>query len=95
MPLASSPVSSTSPWLSTRRRKFDLCSLKPANASTARCNCRKLKVGDVHQTATKESEADMIQIVTNGKGKDMDAFGKDLKTDQIAAIVQYYRSLAK
>ncbi|MDP9053486.1 MAG: cytochrome c [Acidobacteriota bacterium] len=56
---------------------------------------KKLKVVDVHQTAAKESAADMIKIVTEGKGKNMDAFGKDLKADQIAAIVQYYRSLAK
>ncbi len=56
---------------------------------------KKLKVGDVHVTATKENEAEMIKIVTDGKGKDMDAFGKDLKADQIKAVVQYYRSLAK
>ena len=56
---------------------------------------RKLKVLDVHQTALKVSEAEMVKIVAEGKGKDMDAFGKDLKADQIAAVVKYYRSLAK
>jgi len=56
---------------------------------------KKLKVGDVHQTAAKESEADMVKIVTDGKGANMDAFAKDLKPEQIVAIVQYYRSLAK
>ncbi len=56
---------------------------------------KKLKVKDVHETAKTESEADMIKIVTDGKGKDMDSFSKDLKPDQIKTIVQYYRSLAK
>ena len=56
---------------------------------------KKLKVKDVHQTATTESEAEMTKIVTEGKGKDMDAFGKDLTPAQIKGLVAYYRSLAK
>ena len=56
---------------------------------------RKLKVKDVHQTAATESEADMTKIVTEGKGKDMDSFGKDLNAAQIKSLVAYYRSLAK
>ena len=56
---------------------------------------KKLKVKDVHQTAATESEADMTKIVTEGKGKDMDAFGKDLTAAQIKGLVAYYRSLAK
>ena len=56
---------------------------------------KKLKVRDVHQTAATESEADMTKIVTEGKGKDMDAFGKDLTPVQIKGLVGYYRSLAK
>ncbi|HXE63097.1 MAG TPA: c-type cytochrome [Bryobacteraceae bacterium] len=56
---------------------------------------KKLKVKDVHVTSKTESEADMIKIVTEGKGKDMDAFGKDLNAAQIKAVVQYYRGLAK
>ncbi len=56
---------------------------------------KKLKVKDVHQTVTTESEADMTKIVTEGKGKDMDAFGKDLNAAQIKGLVAYYRSLAK
>jgi mono/diheme cytochrome c family protein len=56
---------------------------------------KKLKVKDIHETVKTESEADMIKIATDGKGKDMDGFGKDYKPDQIKALVQYYRSLAK
>jgi len=37
----------------------------------------------------------MIRIVTDGKGKDMDAFGKDFSAAQIKGLVQYYRGLAK
>jgi mono/diheme cytochrome c family protein len=56
---------------------------------------KKLKVKDVHQTVATESEADMTKIVTDGKGKDMDGFGKDLTAAQIKGLVGYYRSLAK
>ena len=56
---------------------------------------KKLKVKDIHETIKTESEADMIKIATDGKGKDMDGFGKDYKPDQIKGLVQYYRSLAK
>lgn len=56
---------------------------------------KKLKVKDIRETSKTESEADMIKIATDGKGKDMDGFGKDYKADQIKALVQYYRSLAK
>jgi len=56
---------------------------------------KKLKVKDIHDTIKTESEADMIKIATDGKGKDMDGFGKDFKPDQIKGLVEYYRSLAK
>jgi hypothetical protein len=41
------------------------------------------------------SAADMIKVIQNGKGTDMDAYGKDLNADQIMGIVDYYRSLAQ
>lgn len=56
---------------------------------------RKLKVKDVHETAAKLSAVDMIKIVENGKGSDMDAYGKELSKEQIMAVVNYYRSLGK
>jgi mono/diheme cytochrome c family protein len=43
----------------------------------------------------KMSASEMIKIVENGKGSDMDAYGKELNQDQIKAVVDYFRSLAK
>ena len=56
---------------------------------------KKLKVQDVHVTATKMSADDMIKIVTDGKGQDMDGYGKTLSKDQIKGLVDFYRGLAK
>jgi mono/diheme cytochrome c family protein len=56
---------------------------------------RKLKVKSVKDTIAKEDVAAMIKIVTDGKGADMDGFKTELKTDQIKAVVDYYRSLAQ
>ena len=75
---------------------LDKCSVCHGADGTARtAKGKKLKMSDVHQTVSKQSEAEMIGIVTNGKGSDMDGFGKELMPDQIKAIVQYYRGLAK
>jgi mono/diheme cytochrome c family protein len=56
---------------------------------------KKLKVKDVHELAGKMSAADMIKVVTDGKGQDMDAYGKQFNKDQIKGLVDYYRGLAK
>lgn len=56
---------------------------------------RKLKIKDVRETSKSVAEAEMVRIVTDGKGKDMDAYGKELSAAQIKEIVQYYRGLAK
>ncbi|MEP6714817.1 MAG: cytochrome c [Terriglobia bacterium] len=56
---------------------------------------KKLKVKDVHETLGKMPEAEMIKVVAEGKGKDMDGFGKELKQEQITALVAYYRGLGK
>ena len=56
---------------------------------------KKLKIKDVHELAGKMSAADMIKVVTDGKGQDMDAYGKQFNKDQIKGLVDYYRSLAK
>ncbi len=73
--------------------KCSVCHGEDGTGKTAKG--KKLKVKDVHATVSTESEGDMIKIVTDGKGKDMDGFGKDLKADQIKGLVQYYRGLAK
>ena len=56
---------------------------------------KKLKVKNVRETSQKMTAAEMIEIVTKGKGDDMDAFGKEFTPAQISALVDYYRSLAK
>jgi len=45
-------------------------------------------------TNIKNSEPDQIKIVTDGKGDDMDGYKKEYSSDQIKALVEYYRSLA-
>ena len=56
---------------------------------------RKLKVKSVKDTIAKQNEAEMIKIVTDGKGADMDGYKSQLSKDQIKTVVDYYRSLAK
>lgn len=73
--------------------KCSICHGEDGAGKTAKG--RKLKVKDVHVTSKSESEADMIKIVTDGKGKDMDSFSKDFSPAQIKGLVEYYRSLAK
>lgn len=73
--------------------KCSICHGEDGAGKTAKG--KKLKVKDVHETSKSESETDMIKIVTDGKGKDMDSFSKDLTPAQIKGVVQYYRSLAK
>ena len=50
---------------------------------------------DVHETAAKMSAADMIKVVQNGKGTDMDAYGKEFTSGKIKELVEHYRGLAK
>ena len=56
---------------------------------------KKLKVQDVHATALKMTADDMIKIVNDGKGQDMDGYAKTFSKDQIKGLVDYYRGLAK
>ena len=56
---------------------------------------KKLKMKGAKETTAKMSAADMIKIVQNGKGTDMDAYGKEFNADQVKGLVEYYRSLAK
>ena len=56
---------------------------------------KKLKIKNVHDLVGAMSAEAMIKIVTDGKGQDMDAYGKQFKPDQIKGLVEYYRSLGK
>ncbi len=51
-------------------------------------------VKDVHENM-KDSEADMIKVVTDGKGDSMDSYKKVFTPEQIKALVEYYRSLGQ
>ena len=70
---------------------------KPAtvNGAAKTAKGKKLKMKGVNETAGKMSAEDMIKVVENGKGVDMNAYGKEFSKDQIKALVDYYRSLAK
>jgi mono/diheme cytochrome c family protein len=56
---------------------------------------KKMKVVDVRTVVPKMSAAEMEKIVANGKGENMDAYGKQFSAAQIKGLVEYYRSLAK
>jgi mono/diheme cytochrome c family protein len=74
--------------------KCAVCHAQDGSGNTAKG--RKLKVKNLRSPeAQKLSEAEMIDIVSKGKGKDMDGFQKELGTDLIKQIVAYYRTLAK
>lgn len=55
---------------------------------------KEVHVKDVHANM-KDSEAEMIKVVTNGKGDNMDSYKKDYSPDQIKQLVEYYRSLGE
>lgn len=55
---------------------------------------KKVHVKDV-RTNMKDSEAEMVKIVTNGKGDDMDSYKKEYSPDQIKSLVEYYRTLGE
>lgn len=56
---------------------------------------KKAKVKDIRETIDKMSVDEMIKVVNDGKGKNMDSYKKEYTPEQIKALVEYYRSLAK
>jgi mono/diheme cytochrome c family protein len=56
---------------------------------------KKLKVQDAHAAVAKMSAEQMIKAVTDGKGQDMNGYGKQFSGDQIKGLVDYYRGLGK
>jgi mono/diheme cytochrome c family protein len=73
-------------------KKCAVCHGKDGVGNTAKG--KKVHVKDVHANM-KDSEAEMINAVTDGKGDDMDSYKNDFSADQIKALVEYYRSLGK
>jgi mono/diheme cytochrome c family protein len=72
--------------------KCAVCHGKDGLGNTAKG--KKVHVKDVH-TNMKDSETEMISVVTNGKGDDMDSYKTELTPEQIKAVVDYYRSLGQ
>jgi mono/diheme cytochrome c family protein len=72
-------------------KKCAVCHGKDGSGNTAKG--KQLHVKDVREL--KSSEAEMIKVVTDGKGENMDAYKDQFTPDQIKAIVKYYRSLAE
>ena len=77
----------------TFNRKCAICHAKDGSGNTPRG--KKYSVKDIRTTIKKDSEEQMVEIVEKGKGANMDAFGDELSADEIKALVEYYRSLAK
>jgi mono/diheme cytochrome c family protein len=74
--------------------KCSVCHAQDGSGNTAKG--RKLKVKNARSPEVQKlTEAEMIDIVAKGKGKDMDGFGKELGDDMVKQLVTYYRSLAK
>jgi len=76
----------------TYNKKCAVCHGKDGLGNTAKG--KKVHVKDVHANM-KDSEADMIKAVTDGKGDDMDSYKSEFTADQIKTLVEYYRSLGK
>ena len=74
--------------------KCSVCHGQDGAGNTAKG--RKLKVRNVRSPEVQKlTEAEMIDIVAKGKGKDMDGFETELGKDMVKQLVAYYRSLAK
>ena len=72
--------------------KCAVCHGKDGLGNTAKG--KKVKVKDVHVNM-KDSEAQMIKVVSDGKGDDMDSYKKLYTPEQIKQLVDYYRSLGE
>jgi mono/diheme cytochrome c family protein len=74
--------------------KCSVCHGQDGSGNTAKG--RKLKVKNLRSPEVQKlSEAEMIDIVAKGKGKDMDGFQKELGDNLVKDVTIYYRSLAK
>lgn len=57
---------------------------------------RKLKVKDLHSAEVrKHTDAELLQYIEKGKGKNMDGFLKKLGPQECKQMVQYVRQLGK
>ena len=74
--------------------KCAVCHAKDGSGNTAKG--RKVKAKDLRSAEVqKMTDAQLIDAVANGKGKDMDGFQKELGADMVKQLVAYCRTLAK
>jgi len=74
--------------------KCAVCHGKDGSGNTAKG--RKVKAKDLRSAEIqKMSDAELIKDVSQGKGKDMDGFEKELGADMVKKLVAYCRSFAK
>src|ERR1700693_4800729 len=70
--------------------KCSVCHAKDGSGNTAKG--RKVKAKDLRSAEIqKMSDADLIDAVSKGKGKDMDGFQKELGSDMVKQLVTYCR----
>ena len=72
--------------------KCAICHGKDGLGNTAKG--KKVNVKDVHANM-KDSADDMIKVVTDGKGDNMDSYKGEMTPGQIKSLVDYYRSLGQ
>ncbi|HXX18719.1 MAG TPA: c-type cytochrome [Candidatus Acidoferrum sp.] len=74
--------------------KCAVCHGKDGSGNTAKG--RKVKAKDLRSAEIqKMTDAELIKDVSEGKGKDMDGFEKELGADMVKQLVAYCRAFAK
>jgi mono/diheme cytochrome c family protein len=73
-------------------KKCAVCHAKDGSGNTAKG--KKVHVKAVSENM-KDSEAQMIKVVTDGKDDEMDSYNGQFTPDQIKALVDYYRGLGQ
>jgi mono/diheme cytochrome c family protein len=56
---------------------------------------KRLKVRDVRDTVKTVTAAQMADIVRKGKEPDMPGYAKEFSDEQVQAVIEHYRGLAK
>lgn len=73
--------------------KCAVCHAKDGSGNTAKG--KKVKAKDLRSAEVqKMTDAELLDAVAKGKGKDMDGFEKELGADTVKQLVTYCRSLA-
>ena len=92
-----SSLASPAPQKSAQDVYLDKCAVchgKDGSGNTAKG--RKVKAKDLRSAEIqKMSDAELIKDVSQGKGKDMDGFEKELGADMVKQLVVYCRAFAK